>query len=102
MLVTVTAAAHMSINQPGSSRIGAGDFWLAPVCARGLVSAVMSNMRKTSKALSYWLRHAPEAGAIELDAAGWADASAVMAALDRAGLPTSRDALERVVAESDK
>ncbi|WP_454796834.1 RNA 2'-phosphotransferase [Novosphingobium lindaniclasticum] len=62
----------------------------------------MNEMLKTSKALSYWLRHAPDAGNLSLDSAGWADTKDVLVALDRAGLLNTLDDLTRVVAESDK
>lgn len=58
--------------------------------------------RKISKALSYWLRHAPEAGGLTLDETGWAPVADVMAALAREGLTDDRADLERTVAESDK
>lgn len=56
--------------------------------------------KQISKTLSYWLRHAPDAGGLTLDAAGWAPVDAVMSALDREGLDSAL--LERVVADSDK
>ena len=56
--------------------------------------------RKHSKLLSYWLRHAPEAGNLTLDGAGWADVELVRASLQRAGLDPK--ALEETVASSDK
>lgn len=56
--------------------------------------------QKLSKLLSYWLRHAPEAGELELDDADWASVDAVRAALHREG--TDSSLLERTVAESDK
>eukprot|EP01035_Chromulina_nebulosa_P045533 gene45533-biopygen31446 len=62
----------------------------------------MNESKKTSKALSYWLRHAPEAGGLTLDHAGWTNTDAVLAALHKAGLPGTPADLERVVAESDK
>ena len=57
-------------------------------------------MRKLSKTLSYWLRHAPEAGGLALDGSGWALVDAVRAALAREGLDPAL--VERTVAESDK
>lgn len=62
----------------------------------------MADARKISKSLSYWLRHRPEAGALELDGAGWAPVAQVMRALAAAGLAERQDQLERVVATSDK
>lgn len=53
-----------------------------------------------SKLLSYWLRHAPEAGELTLDGSGWAKVQAVRAALSREDLDPSL--LERIVAGSDK
>lgn len=57
---------------------------------------------KRSRALSYWLRHAPEKGALTLDAAGWAPVAGVLAALAREGLETCEAMLQAVVAENDK
>jgi len=56
--------------------------------------------QKLSKTLSYWLRHAPAAGGLVLDHAGWAPVEAIRTALAREGLDPGL--LERVVAESDK
>lgn len=61
----------------------------------------MSDTRK-SKRLSYWLRHAPEAGGLQLDQAGWAPVDAILKALEEARLPTSLFELEALVARSDK
>lgn len=58
--------------------------------------------RNISKALSYWLRHAPGAAGLALDDAGWAPVPAVMAALERDGLTNDLADLQRTVAESDK
>lgn len=51
-----------------------------------------------SKTLSYWLRHAPEAGNLVLDPAGWAPVDAVLASLKE----VSFDDLVHVVETSDK
>ncbi|MBX3480607.1 MAG: RNA 2'-phosphotransferase [Caulobacter sp.] len=51
-----------------------------------------------SKTLSYWLRHAPEAGGLVLDPAGWAPVDAVLTALKR----VSFDELLHVVENNDK
>ena len=51
-----------------------------------------------SKTLSYWLRHAPEAGNLVLDPAGWAPVDAVLASLKT----VSFDELAQVVETSDK
>ena len=56
--------------------------------------------KQISKLLSYWLRHAPEAGELELDELGWATVDAVRKALARNRVDP--EALERGVAESDK
>nr|WP_315383608.1 RNA 2'-phosphotransferase [uncultured Sphingomonas sp.] len=56
--------------------------------------------QKLSKLLSYWLRHAPEAGDLALDEAGWASVETVRAALAREGADPAL--LEQVVASSDK
>lgn len=58
--------------------------------------------RAISKSLSYWLRHRPDAGGIDIDPAGWAEVDAVLEALAHAELPHSAEDLERVVAQSDK
>lgn len=58
--------------------------------------------KEISKAMSLWLRHAPEKGRLTLDAAGWAPVADVLAALTRARLTDSVEALRSVVAESDK
>lgn len=62
----------------------------------------MSESKQTSKTLSYWLRHAPEEAGLHLDNAGWADTLALLEALSKEGLPSSRSDLEAVVAGSDK
>jgi putative RNA 2'-phosphotransferase len=62
----------------------------------------MRESQKTSKTLSYWLRHSPETAGLQLDSAGWADTEAVLAALGNAGVPCALIDLERVVSESDK
>jgi putative RNA 2'-phosphotransferase len=59
-------------------------------------------LTKRSRALSYWLRHAPEKGGLTLDTAGWASVAGVLAALAREGLETSEVLLHAVVAENDK
>jgi putative RNA 2'-phosphotransferase len=51
-----------------------------------------------SKTLSYWLRHAPEAGNLVLDPAGWAPVDTVLASLQ----DVSFDELDHVVATNDK
>jgi putative RNA 2'-phosphotransferase len=55
-----------------------------------------------SKKLSYWLRHRPDAAGLVLDAQGWADMGAVVAALARTGTPAGIDRLGTVVGSNDK
>jgi putative RNA 2'-phosphotransferase len=62
---------------------------------------MMADVRR-SKRLSYWLRHAPEAGGISLDEAGWAATVDVLRALQKARLPTSPAELQALVEASDK
>lgn len=57
---------------------------------------------RVSKRLSYVLRHAPASVGLTLDAGGWVDVDALLAALRRHGLPLTRAHLEQVVASSDK
>lgn len=56
--------------------------------------------QKLSKLLSYWLRHAPEAGGLTLDDAGWASVDSVRTALSGEGADPAL--LEKVVADGDK
>jgi len=58
--------------------------------------------RRTSKRLSYVLRHRPDTVGIVLDEAGWVRVDELLAALAGAGLPLGRDELARVVASNDK
>lgn len=62
----------------------------------------MANDVRLSKRLSLWLRHQPEAAGLSLDAQGWTEVDAVLAALARAGTPIDWPALLRLVEESDK
>lgn len=62
----------------------------------------MVDDRHLSKLLSYWLRHRPDAASVQLDERGWAPVPAVLAAFARAGLPSSREDLDRVAATNDK
>lgn len=52
---------------------------------------------RTSKRLSFVLRHRPESAGLDLDPAGWADVEQVLGALR-----LTRQELERVVATDDK
>ncbi|HYE44421.1 MAG TPA: RNA 2'-phosphotransferase [Caulobacter sp.] len=59
----------------------------------------MKKDKKTiSKTLSYWLRHAPEAGNLVLDPAGWAPVDHLLQSLN----DVSFDELAAVVEENDK
>jgi putative RNA 2'-phosphotransferase len=57
---------------------------------------------RLSKTLSFWLRHKPDVAGLELDAAGWADVDAVLAALKAEGEAFDWEALLRVVETNDK
>jgi putative RNA 2'-phosphotransferase len=57
---------------------------------------------RASKFLALVLRHHPERIGLTLDAAGWTDVSALLAALASSGRSIPRAQLERVVADSDK
>ncbi|GLX01475.1 RNA 2'-phosphotransferase [Microtetraspora sp. NBRC 16547] len=59
-------------------------------------------MVRISKYLAKHLRHQPERIGIELDARGWVDVEALLAASAAHGFPISRAELERVVADNDK
>lgn len=62
----------------------------------------MTHAVKISKCLSFWLRHDPAAGQIQVDDAGWAEVKLVLRALGREQLPHGLDDLQEVVAGSDK
>ncbi len=57
---------------------------------------------RLSKRLSLWLRHQPEAAGLTLDAQGWTQVDAVLAALARDGVACDWEDLLRVVEQSDK
>ena len=57
---------------------------------------------RVSKFLSLVLRHDPGKVGLTLNAAGWAEVDALIAAAARAGVAIDRETLARVVAESDK
>lgn len=57
---------------------------------------------RTSKRLSYVLRHHPESIGIALDAAGWVAVDDLLAALAAHGLRLTRAELDEVVASNDK
>lgn len=62
----------------------------------------MTDIVRLSKTLSYWLRHRPDAASLLLDAQGWTDVDAVLAALATQRLPADIDALLHVVEANDK
>jgi putative RNA 2'-phosphotransferase len=68
----------------------------------GLTGTAAGEDRRLSKTLSYWLRHRPDAGALVLDAQGWADVGAVLAALERSRNPASVDRLRTMIDRNDK
>ncbi len=57
---------------------------------------------KTSKFLSYVLRHRPDSIGITLDKNGWVDIDELLAAAHRHGKGLSRVGLEQIVATNDK
>ena len=59
-------------------------------------------MVRLSKFLSLVLRHDPQRIGLELDDAGWANVDALLRQANAAGAPLTREALEQVVAQSDK
>lgn len=59
-------------------------------------------LKKRSKFLSLVLRHKPEEIGLVLDEQGWANVEELLKLLDKAGKPTTRELLDRVVAENDK
>ena len=62
----------------------------------------MADHVRISKTLSYWLRHRPDEAGLTLDAQGWADVDAVLAALAATKLPGEFETLQAVVEQSDK
>ena len=61
----------------------------------------MTDPKRISKRLSYWLRHRPGEGGLELDPNGWAPVEDVLAALGSAGLTDRLDELQSVVEGND-
>ena len=57
---------------------------------------------RLSKFLSLVLRHDPDKIGIQLDAAGWTDVEALLAACGRHGVALMRERLEQIVAGSEK
>ena len=57
---------------------------------------------RTSKRLSYVLRHRPDSVGLTLDASGWVGVDDLLAALASTGPAIARDDLERIVRTNDK
>ena len=76
--------------------------WREPIGSTAASSApsLCTMAKNVSKLLSYWLRHAPQAGELVLDGSGWAQTGAVRHALARAGVDPA--SLERTIADNDK
>lgn len=62
----------------------------------------MAYDRRLSKTLSYWLRHRPDLASLVLDAQGWTDLAAVLAAMERAGIDGGAERVRQVVRDNDK
>ncbi|GAA5161757.1 RNA 2'-phosphotransferase [Viridibacterium curvum] len=62
----------------------------------------MSNTEKTSKFLSFILRHKPEEIGLVLDPQGWANIDELMGCARRHGTQLDREHIEQVVETSDK
>jgi putative RNA 2'-phosphotransferase len=60
------------------------------------------DLARTSRFLSYVLRHHPEAVGLELDPQGWADVDTLLDRVRLTGRTLDRPTLERVVADNDK
>ncbi|WP_158828179.1 RNA 2'-phosphotransferase [Mucilaginibacter lacusdianchii] len=59
-------------------------------------------LKKTSKFISYVLRHYPESAGLVLDSNGWADIDALIAGAQRNGLNLDRSSLMHIVATNNK
>lgn len=62
----------------------------------------MTNDKKISKQMSFWLRHCPEDAGLELSEAGWTDVTALLSALGEKGIACDLKRLVEVVARNDK
>ncbi len=62
----------------------------------------MSASERTSKRLSFILRHDPGSVGLSLGAGGWVSIELLLHALAQHGQPLDREALEQLVMESDK
>lgn len=61
-----------------------------------------NNITKTSKFLSYVLRHKPEAIAITLDSEGWVNVDNLISQANKHGESLTRELIEEVVKTNDK
>jgi putative RNA 2'-phosphotransferase len=61
-----------------------------------------SRLVRTSKLLSYLLRHRPESIGLQLDAAGWADIDELIRCANAHGKQLSRELIEEAVATNSK
>lgn len=61
-----------------------------------------NDLVKTSKFLSYVLRHRPDSISLTLDSQGWASVQELLAKADAAGTHITPEQLELVVADNDK
>lgn len=57
---------------------------------------------KTSKFISFILRHKPSAAGIQLDSQGWANVDELLTALSNHTYPTTHEELEAIVSTDDK
>ena len=62
----------------------------------------MTNDKKISKQMSFWLRHRPEDAGLKLSEAGWADVTALLAALGEKGIECDLGRLRDIVTRNDK
>jgi len=62
----------------------------------------MATDQNISKTLSFWLRHRPDAAGLTLDAQGWTDTDAVLAALAGEKVDCDWERLLSIVETSDK
>ena len=61
-----------------------------------------TTLLRLSKTLSYLLRHKPEQFGLQLDAQGWCEVEALLAAFAAQGTPLTRATLQEVVEKNDK
>ena len=65
-------------------------------------SKTNDTLTRTSRFLSYILRHHPESVGLTLDSEGWADVAVLLDCAQRHGRPVSRELLQQVVDTNDK